>query len=168
MAFAFYIPKHTKKEAGMVNINQINELAQSMGGHAQVKQKSGENTDAFGSVLSSALEKTEAAEDGTQTMGLEEISAPVFKVETLTSIVTGKTDKLLGMLETYAGQLENPEFSLRNIEPVLKEINAKADSLLEDTRFLGEDNSGLKDIATQTVVAARTEYLKFQRGDYLS
>jgi len=168
MAFAFYIPKYTKKEAGMVNINQINELAQSMGGHTQVKQKSGGNADDFGSILNSALEKTEAAEEGTQAMGLEEISAPVFELETLTSIVTGKTDKLLGMLETYAGQLENPEVSLKNIAPALEEINAKADSLLEDTRILGEDNSELKDIATQTVVTARTEYLKFQRGDYLT
>ncbi len=152
----------------MVNINQINELAKSLGGHAQVRQKSGETADAFGSVLSSALEKAEAAEEGTQAMGLEEISAPVFKLEPLASIVTGKTDKLLGMLETYAGQLENPEVSLRKIAPVLEEINSKADALLKDARFLGEDNSGLKDIATQTVVTARTEYLKFQRGDYLA
>lgn len=152
----------------MVNINQVNELAQSVGGHAQVKQKSGESADTFGSVLSSALEKTEAAEEDTQTIGLEEINSPGFELEPFASVVTGKTDKLLGMLETYAGQLENPDVSLRNIEPVLKDINTEAEALLEDTRFLGEEDSGLKDIATQTVVTARTEYFKFQRGDYLT
>jgi len=72
------------------------------------------------------------------------------------------------MLESYAGQLENPEVSLRNIEPVLKEINTEADALLKKTRFLGEEDNGLKEIATQTVLAARTEYEKFQRGDYLA
>ena len=151
----------------MVNINQINELVHSMGGQRQIKQASGEN-DTFGSVLSSALEKTDAAEGEMQTMGLEEISAPSFELEPLSSIITGKTDTLLGMLETYAEQLENPTFSLRNIEPVLAEINAKAGALLEDARFLGEENSGLKEIATQTVLTARTEYEKFQRGDYLA
>jgi len=151
----------------MVNINQINELTQPMAGQ-KAKQNTGETSGAFGSVLNSALEKAESAEGDTQVMGLEEISAPAFELEPLSSIVTGKTDTLLSMLESYAGQLENPEVSLRNIEPVLKEINTEADALLKKTRFLGEEDNGLKEIATQTVLAARTEYEKFQRGDYLA
>ncbi|MCG8684861.1 MAG: hypothetical protein MI892_08300 [Desulfobacterales bacterium] len=152
----------------MTNINQIHDLTQALGGQPQQKSKTGEKAQGFESVLNSALDKTESAEEGTQAMGLGEIAAPAFDLETPTAIVTGKTDKLLEMLDNYASQLENPEVTLRNIEPVLEEINADAASLLEDTRFLGEEDSQLKDIATQTVVAAQTEYLKFQRGDYLS
>lgn len=152
----------------MVNINQINELTQSMGGKTQAKQKPGENSDAFGSVLNSALEKAETIEGETKVKGLEEISAPGFELASLSSIVTGKTDKLLDMLDTYAVQLENPEFSLRNIAPVLEEINSKADALLEDSQFLGKEDSTLKSIAIQAAVTARTEYEKFQRGDYLT
>lgn len=151
----------------MVNINQINELAQAMGNGAPAKQKQGDLTDAFDSVLSSALEKTEAGEGETEAMGLEEISAPAFDLMPLSTTVTDKTDKLLDMLNSYAQQLENPQISLRNIEPVLEEINAEAGALLEDAKFLGEDDSSLKEIATQTAVTARTEYVKFQRGDYL-
>ena len=104
----------------------------------------------------------------TQVSGLGEIAAPSFDLEDPSSIVTGKTDELLGLLDSYVSQLEDPNVSLKNIAPMLDKINANAGSLLEDTRFLGEADSGLKDIATQTVVAARTEYEKFQRGDYLS
>jgi hypothetical protein len=167
MAFAFYIPK-IKKEASMVNINQINELSQSMGGQTQTKPKAGEGSDAFDSVLSNALGETESAEGETKSTALGEITAPGFELEDPSSVVTGITDKLLGLLDDYASQLENPGVSLKSIAPMLEEINANADSLLDETRFLGEEDSGLKDIATQTVVAARTEYEKFQRGDYLS
>ena len=152
----------------MVNINQINELTQSMGGQAQAKPKAGDGTRAFDSVLSNALEKTDPAEGETKSAALGEIAAPGFELEDPSSLVTGKTDKLLGLLDSYASQLENPGVSLKSIAPMLEEINANAGSLLDETRFLGEEDSGLKDIATQTVVAARTEYEKFQRGDYLS
>ncbi|MCG8637125.1 MAG: hypothetical protein MI863_25045 [Desulfobacterales bacterium] len=151
----------------MVNINQINELTQSMGGQAQAKPKAGDGTRAFDSVLSNALEKTDPAEGETKSAALGEIAAPGFELEDPSSLVTGKTDKLLGLLDSYASQLENPGVSLKSIAPMLEEINANAGSLLDETRFLGEEDSGLKDIATQTVVAARTEYEKFQRGDYL-
>jgi hypothetical protein len=167
MAFAFNLPK-IKKEATMVDINNINELTRIMGGQAQTKPKAGEGTGGFDALLNNALDQTESAEGETQVSGLGEITAPGFDLEDPSSIVTGKTDELLGLLDSYINQLENPNVSLKNIAPMLEEINANAGSLLEDTRFLGEADSGLKDIATQTVVAARTEYEKFQRGDYLS
>ncbi|MDD9303776.1 MAG: hypothetical protein HUK40_16115 [Desulfobacter sp.] len=152
----------------MANINQINEMAQSTGTQTQAKPKAGERSTGFDSLLSSALEKTDASEGDTKAMGLGEISSPGFELEAPSSIVTGKTDKLIGMLDNYVSQLENPQVSLKHIEPVLEEINADATALLEETRFLGDEDSQLKNIATQTVVAAKTEYLKFQRGDYLS
>jgi hypothetical protein len=153
----------------MINIHNVNEAAQSMGGKSQVKQNQGDATDAFANVLNSALNKTEeTVEGGIKTMGLEEIAAPGVNLEPLSSIVTGSTDKLLGMLETYAGQLEDPDVSLKSMEPVLEEISAKADKLLENSKYLGEEDDGLRAIATQTAVTARTEYEKFQRGDYLS
>ncbi len=150
----------------MAHINQINELTQPIG--TQAKPKTGEKSNAFDSVLSNALDKTEPAEGETESVALGEISSPGFQLETPSSLVTGKTNKLLELLETYASQLENPGISLKNIAPVLDQINEKADSLLKDTQFLSKEDSGLKTIATQTVVTAQTEYLKFQRGDYLS
>ena len=75
---------------------------------------------------------------------------------------------LLGLLDDYSSKLENPGVSLKNIAPVLEKINQNADSLLKESMSLGSGNQELKNIATQTVIAARSEYVRFQRGDYLS
>ncbi|MEH0021218.1 MAG: hypothetical protein V6Z89_16310 [Desulfobacter sp.] len=152
----------------MVNINQINELIQSMGNPAQIKSKAGEGAEGFDSILNNALDSTESAEGETKSTALGEIASPAFNLEDPSSVVTGKTDELLDLLDTYASQLDNPGVSLKSIAPVLEEIKANAGSLLEQTQFLGAQDSGLKDIATQTAVAAQVEYEKFQRGDYLS
>lgn len=71
------------------------------------------------------------------------------------------------MLDAYASKLDDPGVSLKSIAPVLEEINAEADNLLKDTRLLTEADAALKKVATRTAVTAQTEYLKFQRGDYL-
>ncbi len=151
----------------MVNINTINEIAKASASQPQTRQTAGDSGAAFDAVLNSALEKSASGQPGNTVSGLEEIAAPSLKLETMSSIVTGKTDTLIGMLEDYAGQLENPQVSLRQIEPVLSELNTKAGALMEKAKFLGDADSDLKEIATQTAVTARTEYMKFQRGDYM-
>jgi hypothetical protein len=101
--------------------------------------------------------------------GLGEItSARTMPVPAQPELVSGSTEKLLELLDSYAGQLQNPDISLKHLAPVLETINQKADQLVTETLSLGPDHAGLKDIATQTAVAARVEYVKFQRGDYLS
>ncbi len=152
----------------MTNINNIQGVTQIL--DSQSKQVSGTSGQGqgFESILNSALESTQSSDEAGEVSELGEITAPEFNLETSSSIVTNKTDKLLTMLENYASQLDDTSVSLKNIEPVLEEINADATSLLEETLSLGEDDQGLIDIATSTAVTAKTEYLKFQRGDYLS
>ena len=152
----------------MTNINNIQGITQISDSQPTQTSKTGGQGQGFESILSSALEKTQESDGTTQLSGLNEITAPELNLETVSSIVTDKTDKLLTMLETYASQLDDTSVSLKNIEPVLEEINADATSLLEEALSLGEDDQGLIDIATSTAVTAKTEYLKFQRGDYLS
>ncbi|MCG8552486.1 MAG: hypothetical protein MI799_18945, partial [Desulfobacterales bacterium] len=82
-------------------------------------------------------------------------------------IVTDKTDKLLNSLESYASLLDNTNVPLKDIKSVLEGLNEDAASLLEETLSLGEDDQELIDIANSTAITAKTEYLKFQRGDYL-
>jgi hypothetical protein len=104
----------------------------------------------------------------TMATALGEIPSVGLKVQDQSSIVSGKTDMLLGLLDDYSSKLENPGVSLKNIAPVLEKINQNADSLLKESMSLGSGNQELKNIATQTVIAARSEYVRFQRGDYLS
>jgi len=152
----------------MTKIDQLNESAQSFAAAKSTAAKS-KGTDAFESALSKALDKTEAPEmEYMPTNALREIAAADLNIMNTSDIVSGKTDKLLEMLDTYSNKLEDPNVSLKTIAPVLEKINENADSLLKDTRGLTDADAGLKNIATQTVVTAQTEYLKFQRGDYLS
>lgn len=152
----------------MVKINQILESAQPLGGADTSPQKN-QKTDAFKNALSKAVGQTEATEMGiTSSSTLEEIQSAYFDIQGQSSIVTGKTDKLLGLLDTFAAQLEDPEISLKTMAPVIEKLNENASNLLKETESLGQEESGLKEIATRTAVTARNEYIKFQRGDYIS
>jgi len=156
----------------MAGINQINELTQSLGNEPSEAPKTGEKGE-FSNVLTKALDnktdKTEPPEMGnTKAPALGEITSTDLHIQDQSYVVSGKTDSLLELLDTYASQLEDPGVSLKSIAPVLERISQNADNLLKETAALGTGDNGLKDIATQTVVAAQTEYLKFQRGDYLS
>ena len=151
----------------MTNINNIQSITQIIDSQTTKESKSSGRAQGFESLLNSALEKTQESEKGTQTSELGEISAMNFDIQTVSSIVTDKTDKLLTSLESYASKLDDTNVSLKDIGPVLEELNADAVSLLEETLSLGKDDQTLIDIATSTAVTAKTEYLKFQRGDYL-
>jgi uncharacterized phage infection (PIP) family protein YhgE len=156
-----------KKEDNMTNINNIQSITQIIDSQTTKESKSSGQAQGFESLLNSALEKTQESEKGTQTSELGEISAMNFDIQTVSSIVTDKTDKLLTSLESYAYKLDDGNITLKEIEPMLEELNADAASLLEETLSLGEDDQSLIDIARSTAVTAKTEYLKFQRGDYL-
>ena len=150
----------------MTSINNIQGITPIPGTQStQVSQSS--KTQGFESLLNSALEKTQELEEGTQTGELSEIPAMEFDIQTVSDIVTDKTDKLLTSLESYASQLHDTSVFLKDIEPILEGLNTDAASLLEETLSLGEDDRELIDIATSTAITAKTEYLKFQRGDYL-
>jgi hypothetical protein len=161
----------------MVNINHINELTQSTGMPAAGKPKA-EKSGGFDHVLTQALGQTEQAgqTEETEPPGMEAAKAPVLEeiastglyLQDQSTVVSEKTDALLGLLDAYSNELKNPDVSLKNIAPILEQINQKADSLLKESLSLGAGNTNLKEIATQTVIAAQTEYHRFQRGDYVS
>ena len=151
----------------MTNINNIQNIASIPDSQSGQVSRTGSRTQGFESLLNSALEKTQESEEGTQASELGEISALGFDIQTVSDVVTEKTDKLLSSLENYASQLDDAGVSLKQIEPVLEGLNEDAASLLEETLSLGEDDQELIDIATSTAITAKTEYMKFQRGDYL-
>ncbi|PIE62722.1 MAG: hypothetical protein CSA25_03820 [Desulfobacter postgatei] len=151
----------------MTNINNIQSITQRVDSQSTKVSKTSGQAQGFESLLNCALGKTQESEQGFQASELGEIPALTFDIQTVSSIVTNKTDKLLSTLENYASKLYDTNITLKDIEPVLKELNEDAASLLEETLSLGKDDQDLIDIATSTAVTAKTEYLKFQRGDYL-
>ena len=152
----------------MADINQINESAQPLTA-SNTKATKDKGADAFETALSKALDKTEAPEmEVMPTNALREIASIDLNIMNSSDIVSGKTDKLLKLLDSYSLKLENPNISLKNIAKILEEIKENAGSLLKETKRLTDADTNLKNIATQTIVTAQTEYIKFQRGDYLS
>ncbi len=153
----------------MVNIHHIQDTTQPVKTSQGGPEKIG-NRDAFKSALTQALDNAEPSEmPETTAHRLGEITpARTIQIPEQADLVSGSTEKLLGLLETYAAQLQDPGISLKHMAPVLETIQQRADQLVKETRDLGPDHAGLRNIATQTAVAAQTEYIKFQRGDYLS
>ena len=152
----------------MANVNQINETVQPLTGPVKNTTKASRGEGAFDALLNTALEASDDSEGTSQVSGLQELAAPRFDLQTPSDIVTGKTDQLLERMDDYAAQLGDPDISLKSIAPVLEQMNTEARDLIEETRYLAGQDDALKDIATRTAVAAQTEYVRFQRGDYLS
>lgn len=150
----------------MTHINQVNEFDPSFPG-LKPKVSNSKKTEVFENELNRALDKKEAPEMEPAN-ALREIASKDLNIIDLSDIVSGKTDKLLDMLESYSSKLEDPNVSLRMIAPVLEQIKDSADSLTKDAQSLTDADTNLKKIANQTIATVQTEYLKFQRGDYLS
>lgn len=152
----------------MTNINNISDIGQpfAVAGSKDTKKNRGSS---FENALNQAIDKGQVSGmEGKATSGLNEIVSPARHIASPSETVTGRTDNLLKRLGSYSSKLEDPGVSLKSIAPILEEINSDAGKLLEETQQLTEADAGLKKIATQAVVTARTEYVKFQRGDYVS
>jgi len=150
----------------MTHINNIQSITQVLDSQSTQSSRTSGQAQGFDALLNSALENTQ--EPGApRTSELGEIPAPDFDIQTVSSIVSDKTDKLLTRLESYASRLDDAGVSLKEIAPMVEGLNADAASLLEEARSLGAEDQALMDIATSTAATAKTEYLKFQRGDYL-
>ena len=131
--------------------------------------------DAFRLTLESTIENNVNRTDkagGIKYLG--EIRAPASNVVRLNSEneileMTYKTNSLLELLDNYSKELDNPNRTLRDIEPLISTIKKDAEHLLADTEVcaIGADEIGIKELAGRCAVAANIEYIKFQRGDYL-
>lgn len=152
----------------MTKINQLNDTAQSISTPNSSATKPGQ-TDAFKNALAQAIDSKGADTKKTNsTSGLGEIAPVELNISDQSDIVSGKTGKLLDMLEKYVSKLEDPNIPLKSMAPVLEKIKQDAGSLEKETLNLNDSDKSLKEIATTTIATAQTEYLKFQRGDYLS
>lgn len=151
----------------MVNINQLNELTQSLNPSTKTDNGKGD-ADAFQNALNKAMDTPGDTSESAAASGLGEISATRPILNDPSAAISGQTEKLLDLLDSYAGQLESSQVTLKQIAPMIQEINDAAGQLQQESQGLGSDHEELKNIADQTVMTARSEYIRFQRGDYLS
>ena len=153
----------------MPQINNINDAGQALGPSAPGGGTQKTASSGFGNVLDKALGTEKNQKAGlSRASGLGEIASTGPVVRSLPDLVADRTGQLLDRLEAYSNQLADPEIALKRIAPELKAIQADAGALEKQASGLTKEAGPLKAIAAQTVATAQTEYLKFQRGDYLS
>lgn len=150
----------------MTQINNINGSPA-----VQTGQRSGTSaTGDFQGTLENALDKTSgnSAESGT-IAALGEPQAINFSqgMPQPPTDVADQADNLLGLLESYADGLENPETSLKELSSLVDRIQEEAQQLMASADESTTAGSELKQIAEQTALTASMEYVKFQRGDYV-
>ena len=78
-----------------------------------------------------------------------------------------RIENLLEILEKYRQQLADPGVTLKEIDPIIKNMISENDNLAPVLDSL-PDGDGLKDIANKTLLTASLEVTKFYRGDYIS
>ncbi len=73
--------------------------------------------------------------------------------------------KILDILDAYRAKLADPSVSLRDIKPLVEEMEAKQKDLASVSDALPE-NDGLKEILNRVLVDLSMETVRFNRGDY--
>ncbi len=154
-----------KIDAAIEHIQSVGKNSQAGNKSSAVKEGNFQQAlfEAFDTKEGSAMNTTARVE------ALEEI-APIHMpvIQKPSQVVNGKTNDLLDLLDTYAGQLNDTSISLKALSPVLEKINDSADGLLSAARTLGNEDTQLQQIANQTALTARNAYIQFQRGDLLN
>ena len=108
----------------------------------------------------------ETSAAGTAPLG--EVRPAILPIVSIPSAGIAKnTDKLLDMLEAYTKDIENPNKTLKEIEPLIVSIRKKASQLMEEVETITPEDTKLASIARESAVAANVAYIKFYRGDYI-
>lgn len=75
-------------------------------------------------------------------------------------------NKALGVLDSYSQALADPQQSLKQISPLVKDLENEARNMERLSQSLPPGH-GLKPVAESLAVLATVESMKFNRGDYV-
>lgn len=121
----------------------------------------------FGAVLKNEVEKSSNVISGNQKMPSMSSISPIqlnMVSPAQSGSIIDRVENLLNILDEYQQKLKDPHFSLKEIEPLVKQM--EKENLAPELDSLVEDD-GLKDILNQALVTSSLETIKFNRGDYV-
>lgn len=132
------------------------------------KNEKAQGTD-FGTVLKNEVEKSSELKSGPQQMSPISSISPI-QLNALSPAqnesIIDRVENLLNVLDEYQQELNDPHFSLKEIDPLIKQMEKEKENLAPVLDSLMEDD-GLKDILNQALVTSSLETIKFNRGDYI-
>ena len=123
----------------------------------------------FGAVLKNEVEKSSNVISGNQKMPSMSSISPIqlnMVSPAQSGSIIDRVENLLNILDEYQQKLKDPHFSLKEIDPLVKQMEKEKENLAPELDSLVEDD-GLKDILNQALVTSSLETIKFNRGDYV-
>jgi len=77
----------------------------------------------------------------------------------------GQVENYLNILDEYQEKLGNPDVPLKELSPLLDQMNAENGQLSSALDSLSDEDE-LKGIVNETLILSSLETIKFNRGDY--
>ena len=151
----------------MTDINPIQNGPQQTGPDKSPKKTAAADK-SFQQAFNRAFDNMEPSDMKTSPSGaLTELPPGNVRPEIGASQLSKTADQAFQSLDRYSEKLGNADVSLKNLEPELQQLREDAGKLLKEAETSPFSDSDLKRIAKEFAVTANTEYIKFQRGDYL-
>ncbi len=131
-------------------------------------KKSTPGDDIFKDVLDNSLKKTFKNDFESNRMPLPGISGIQFNTISPNdkAPLIDCVEKLINTLDEYHRKLGDPQRTLRDINPLIKNMETENKNLESIYNTL-PDGHGMKDILNQALVTSSMEVIKFNRGDYI-
>jgi hypothetical protein len=82
-------------------------------------------------------------------------------------LAANSIEDMINLLDGYREKLANPRITMKQIDPVIREMTREIENLAPVLDLLPADE-GLRNILNQTLVTVSLEISKFYRGDYIS
>ncbi len=124
----------------------------------------------FGTILKESVENSKKEVTGPRQTtfinplnGIQMITSSTFDKQ----FTLDRIENLIGLLDQYRHKLADPGITLKNIDPIIRQIDQETENLAPVLDSLPEGEE-LKNIINQTLVTASLEVTKFYRGDYIA
>ena len=133
----------------------------------QKEESSGDRT--FGSIYEELIESSHETDVRRDEMpvvtNVPDLQMDAFRSEEEMTVVA-HAERHLDLLDEYQHKLSNPAFTLRDISPLIEELEAANNRLVSSVNSLS-DGDELKNILNLIIVATSVEIAKFNSGDYV-
>ncbi len=78
-----------------------------------------------------------------------------------------RAERFLDILDKYQQKLSDPQVTLRDLYPLIQEMEVEKESLIPVLESL-PDGDELKDILNRVLITSSVEIIKFNRGSYVN
>ncbi len=142
--------------SGIANDQKTNNVAKTTGNK-------------FEDILQQTINNSSSSKDQTMTLPpIQNISNirfdPISNIDKTQSIE--RVEKFLDVLENYQKKLEDPSVNLKEMYPLVTEMQSETENMLPLLNSL-PDEDGMKDILNKALVTSTVEVIKFNKGDYI-